>query len=387
MQSQKKNKPGKLASKRRTRARNRDDRQLHQNNRTCRSLPGASWLCPPSIADVVPERKISLEVEARQDNSDENWGLVAQKKAIMDLYPIIKKHRRKIGPEPDWKPDAQLWEILKWIADMFAKIAPKHEAQGLKKKNGEYIPYAVHEYCPDYEINIMTLEFLPSLEEKDKRLHDIVLMTIGLVIKLCGIGGIMNYGHIFDYYTEMELPELREETENYSDRIAAIEEVILYYTIEGPPKKYHDRITAIGESCSVDDLEYRLEDYRVGGNPGIIAWIEDGLYLCRNGHLDAFFDEAYYDDREILYPNGSIMFVWSDNDMFWDEIERELESHHNSGFEVALLFHEIDLNCITPEDPPDWPYRLFGFFYDGYDLFCRSEKEKEEDDNDIRLCA
>lgn len=145
-------------------------------------------------ADVLRGGENTEEDEIK-DRDHEMFGTEAkQLQAIEDLYGVLKAQPayKKIK-EPSWNADTLPFQVITWLLKRLGRLAQgrRWTCTEYKVKGRSRYAFSIYEYFHSQKVMPRSfhqcLDFLPTLEQKDKPLHDLFVDTIALVSKNCHI--------------------------------------------------------------------------------------------------------------------------------------------------------------------------------------------------------
>ena len=259
-----------------------------------------------------------------------------QLKLLECTYPVIQR-MEGFKENNGWTLDTHPSVILCDLFSQFKAIGRFEDWSIENNDEGNYEIHVLEEYG-DNRAQFIPIDWLSQLHQSNKRLHDIIVYAINLVIKNNGIWGyaewlnftdIAGNGGMINEWLFNELSELEE----FDDGIIKIQDTISYYQKDGLPYKYYKLIVGCNASIRIfkqelDELENeKLDAFEAAALPFLKA-----AYLLANDGTDIRSLSDFANEEGYMQPMEYKLFVWTtDNqDLMFDKFTEHIDDKANN---------------------------------------------------------
>lgn len=273
-----------------------------------------------------------------------------------------------------WDHQPELWEVTEYLIDKLKKVIPKGFNWAISEHRS-YIQYfkGIDTGNGTDEFIAMPLEWLPILEQKNEKLHWLVIVTIAQIYKV-----INPYMLVESHFDDMIISDwenrLDEELDvnDYGSRqIATID--YQKYQDNGIVQRYYRLIT--NNRVSREEVITQIKGYRPRTplQRSFKRWLMTAIPVLENPVK--LCDYAVYvetDDGEPLTVFDAVHFCWSFHDTVGYQVEQWRDDHYqNFGFTEPCLLGTINPKEHDKPKPAEKLVNIYKFFRAGRTMYWR----------------
>jgi len=310
----------------------------------------------------VPAVKHELEVCAKL-----HYGMFdserKQLQAIREIRNILKNYEISI---PDLDKNTPTWKVLGTILEKLHGLIP-NDFQWEIIESPNYLIRVYHKYSNvcEYDIYMLSLEYLPKLKNQNRKIYNLILSMMSLLNKHCNMPHMDMDERMLDYFDE-RIGEEKYEDDPDEGLISYYSDMIHKY-MKGEPGFYENCINRL--NFSIDDFAQMLAQFNPENDleVEIFSWCFKGYELIRSGlDYNDFLDYEFERGIDGANPYNYMRFVWSLDDYMGEEVLRDSEEYCNSVGMIPFVhnFYLTGKDCleINRLKVPQWPYNLMKFF-------------------------
>lgn len=293
-----------------------------------------------------------------------------QLQAIQDLYQVLKAQPKyKDVKEPNLKAEMRPLDVLRWILRKLGPLAEGNHWTIDTYRSGRKIRYRfiVFSHFTQYNLKhgeiYFPFDFLPTLKNRDRPLHDLIVDVFALVSRC-------NKLPLWDEdgdYSE-ELKKLRREKKSTGNSI--LDTQVFSYA-KGPAAQYLALLKQRRKMATLAGVRKKLNAYvddsdRKGN---IKSWLRNGLYVAEQRMtLDPWTYVPHHLTGNPIGPFRQYKIVWSvhDNDVIHLRASSRLKKDATSGDYYPVIYTAARPGeRLAPAPSSQFPSGFYWFLENG----------------------